>query len=183
MMTPIPGAYLPPQPFQLSEPSTVELTLLFSGSLMGRLSVASGEGATLFRGTSAGYPGSAALQKIGIAPASTDPGIATLFAIESGNYGAGVVHIATPQALRGVTIGPGNVLAAIEREVGVELTPAQFAARSHTITAAESRALLEKMGIYTPPSIADKAALDAAVRSSTPMTAEQIQTYLKAAAP
>jgi len=111
---------------------------------MGRLSVASGEGATLFRGTSAGYPGSAALQKIGIAPASTDPGIATLFAIESGNYGAGVVHIATPQALRGVTIGPGNVLAAIEREVGVELTPAQFAARSHTITAAESRALLEK---------------------------------------
>ena len=154
--------------------------------LFGQLTVAGvaeNEGVTLFRGTSAGYPGSPGLQRIGITPASTDPAISTLFAIESANYGVGVVHIASPQALIGVTVGPGNVLAAIEREVAVELLPAQFAARSQTITAAQSRSILEGMGIRTPATIADKAALDAALRASTPMTPAQIHAYLKAARP
>jgi hypothetical protein len=94
-----------------------------------------------------------------------------------------IVHIASPQALIGVTVGPGNVLAAIEREVAVELLPTQFAARSQTITAAQSRSILEGMGIRTPATIADKAALDAALRASTPMTPAQIHAYLKAAGP
>lgn len=146
----------------------------------GDFTIAAESGTTLFRGTSAGYEGSLGLQRIGITPASTDPAIATLFATESANFGEGVVHIASPGALRGVTVGQGNVLAASEREVGVELLPSQFEARSQTITAAQSREVLEGMGIKLPAQIADKAALDAAVRASTPMTPAQIQAYLKA---
>lgn len=129
------------------------------------------------RVTSLGPP---ALQQLGVTPASTDPAIATLFAIESSNYGAGVVHIASPQAMRGASAAGKNVLAGAEREIGVRMSPADFATRSRTIPVAESLAILQSMGINTPARIYSKAALDQAIQASTPMTEAQIQTYIKA---
>jgi RHS repeat-associated protein len=140
-----------------------------------------GAGPTLFRGTTEGYLGSPGLQRIRVTPASTDPNIATIFATESANHGNAVVHIASPHALRGATIAPGNVLASIEREVAVLMSPSEFAARGQTILAAQSRSILQYLGIRVPGIIADKAALDSALRAAAPMTPSQTQAYIKAA--
>src|SRR5205823_4767780 len=115
---------------------TIANLIAWSGAGIG----GSGESApTLFRGTSVGWAGSQALQRLAMTPATLDPAIATIFATESSNFGTSAMHIALPQALKGAQVVEGNVLAGLEREVGVALTPTEFAARaSKTITAEQS---------------------------------------------
>jgi RHS repeat-associated protein len=135
---------------------------------------------TLFRGTSEGFPGNPALQKIGITPATTDPGVATIFATEAQTYGRGVVHIARAKDLAGVTIGEGNVLANLEREVGVHIAPAEFAQRaSTTISAEQAKAALGELGISVPAALRGPAAVDAALRATPKLSAEQVQRFLQ----
>ena len=93
--------------------------ILFLRSMAHRLLGADDSATAFFRGTSEGFAGSPTLQKIGVTPASTDPVVATIFAIEAENYGRGVVHIASRIDLAGVEILKGNVLAHLEREVGI----------------------------------------------------------------
>ncbi len=139
-------------------------------------------GPTLFRGTSEGFLGSPALQTIGITPATTDPVVATIFATESANYGLGVVQIASPQALAGVDILQGNVLSSLESEVGVGLPPAGFAASADTtITAAQSRAILQEMGVSLPSQIANPGALNTVLQNTPRLTPLQIQQFINAA--
>jgi hypothetical protein len=151
----------------------------FSG--FGRF-LAAKEGPTLFRGTSAGYPGNPSLQRIGVTPTSTDPVVATLFGTESEAFGQGVVHIATPGSLEGVEIIEGNVLRGLESEVGVGLRPAEFAGRADiTITSGQARQILSEMGIDVPTQIGGKAGLDTALRSTPRLTPAQIQEFVNRA--
>lgn len=130
----------------------------------------------LFRGTTEGFPGSAALQKLGLTPASTDPVVATLFATEAANSGTGVVLMAGRSGLPTV---PGNVLAALEAEVGVVLSPAQFAERATSVSLETARSALSRLGVQIPARIADKAALDAALRSTPRLSSEQVAEFVR----
>ncbi len=136
----------------------------------------------LFRGTSEGYRGSPGLQRIGVTPASTDPIVSTLFATESENYGRGVVHIASPDDLKGIDIDKGNVLAGKEAEVSVGVPPLEFGQRaSTTISAAQARANLREMGIDLPEKIYDKAGLESDIQTTPRLDAEQIRTFVERA--
>ena len=135
-----------------------------------------------FRGTSEGFPGSAALQRIGITPASTDPVVATIFATESSNYGRGVVYIATSEDLAGASIGQGNVLAATELEVGVGLAPSEFAGRAGlTVSASQARAILQEMGVSIPTSIRGPAGVTEALANTPRLTPAQISQFIERA--
>lgn len=146
------------------------------------LAVTHADGAWYFRGTSAGFPGSRALQEIGVTSVSTDPVVATIFATESNSYGIGVVHIAAAHDLPGVRIIPGNVLAEIECEAGVELHPAEFARRAtHTIAAEQARTILRELGIAVPSIIRGPAGVDAALKSLSRLNQEQVRQFVDAA--
>ena len=123
---------------------------------------------------SAGTPN---LQKMQMTPASTDPVVGTLFATESEKYGAGVLHVATPEDLKGVKIEPGNWLAELEKEVGVAITPSEFAARAGvTLPAKEARQILrDHFGVTMPESLPDTSALNAALKDSPRLSEEQIE--------
>jgi len=135
-----------------------------------------------FRGTSLGYPGSPALQKIEVTPTTTDPVVATIFATESASYGKGVVYLAAPANLAGANIMKGNVLRDLEAEVAVGVSPTEFARRAGaTISAAKARDILGSMGIKLPPVIRGPAALDAALRTAPRLTQHQIQEFIQKA--
>ncbi len=137
---------------------------------------------TLFRGTSEGFAGSSGAQRVGVTPASTDPVVATVFATEGQNFGRGVVQIATPANLEGVSLIEGNVLAALEREIGVELLPLQFAQRAGTsITAAESRGILSGMGHSVPSQIRGPASVSQALQNTSRLTQEEINMFVSEA--
>ncbi|OJY99997.1 MAG: hypothetical protein BGP24_08675 [Lysobacterales bacterium 69-70] len=136
----------------------------------------------LFRGTSEGYPGSPGLRRIGVTPASIDPIVSTLFATESENYGRGVLHIASPDDLKGIDIDKGNVLAGKEAEVSVGISPLEFGQRaSTTISAAQARASLREMGIDLPEKIYDKAGLESDIQTTPRLDAEQIHIFVERA--
>jgi hypothetical protein len=73
----------------------------------------------------------------------------------------------------------GNVLASLEAEVGVELPPLDFATRAQSVSLTQARAALERLGVVTPATIPDKAALDGALRSSPRLTSDQTDTFLR----
>jgi len=129
----------------------------------------------LFRGTTEGYPGNPALQKIGITPTTTDPAVATLFATEASQHGQGVVLIA-PRA--GLPVGEPNVLATIEREVAVELLPSEFAARATGVNVADARAALTRVGINLPSKVT-KGSLSSDLTHVPKMTDSEIMQFLK----
>ncbi len=134
----------------------------------------------LFRGTSEGYPGNPGLQRIGVTPASTDPVVSTLFATESENFGRGVLHIASPDDLKGIDIDAGNVLAGKEAEVAVGLPPLEFAKRaSTTISAAGARSILRELDIKLPERIVDKDALGREITLSPRLNPAQTAEFLK----
>ncbi|MBD1930315.1 MULTISPECIES: SpvB/TcaC N-terminal domain-containing protein [Cyanophyceae] len=135
--------------------------------------------AVYFRGTSAGFEGSPSLQRTGMTPATTDPVVGTIFATEGENYGRGVLHIATPADLAGVKISEGNWLAALEREVAIELAPAQFASRaSTTITAAEARSALRSMGVKISSTIRTPEMVTSALQNTPRFTEAEIRRFL-----
>ncbi|MET6997054.1 RHS repeat-associated core domain-containing protein [Chitinophaga defluvii] len=137
----------------------------------------------LFRGTSEGYPGNRSAQITESTPTSPDPGVGTIFAINSSNYGKGVLQIALPKSLKNVEIGvANNVLADMEAEVVVGLKPLEFAQKAHiTITAEQSRGILKGMGINLPARISNSSMND--VLKNTPrLTEKQIDEFYKQAA-
>ena len=135
----------------------------------------------LFRGTTEGYPGNASLQRIGITPASTDPRVATIFGVEAGKNGTGVLHIASKTDLTDVDILEGNVLAGIEREVPVGVKPSKFADLAQTsISIADSRRILGEMG-YEIPSNVTKSYMSDILRNLKPMSDADINTFVNKA--
>jgi hypothetical protein len=80
----------------------------------------------LHRGTTPGWPGNVSLQKEGKTCTTTDPLVATLFAIECPHHGPSTVLLAPMTAFDGLT-GPTNHAAIFEREIVVNLLPLDFA--------------------------------------------------------
>ena len=70
----------------------------------------SGSGSYYFRGTTEGYAGNFALQRLKITPTSTDPLVSTVFATNGEQYGKGVLYICSADDLKGVSSTASNVL-------------------------------------------------------------------------
>jgi hypothetical protein len=106
----------------------------------------------VFRGTTKGFEGSPGTQRVGVTPTSSDPGVATIFATHSQQFGDAVVQIATPEDIAGAETFPGYI--ASEAEVGVDMSPAEFASRASTeIPVGVARGILSRMGIDIPSRI------------------------------
>lgn len=80
----------------------------------------------LYRGTTLGWPGNTVLQNLHKTPATTDPLIATLFALECRRHGPAVVFAVRLSQVADL-VDHGNVLAALECEVVLNVEPLQFA--------------------------------------------------------
>ena len=134
----------------------------------------------LFRGTSQGFPGNASVQRIGISPATTHPGVATIFGTHSNNFGQGTVQIFSAANLDAIERIPGNVLSQAEREVGLVALPRDLAERAgRIISPAEARAILADMGIDVPGSLPrTNGNLTDLCRGLEDMTDTEIRTFV-----
>jgi hypothetical protein len=79
----------------------------------------------LYRGTTRGWTGTEALQNTGVSPTTTDPLVATLFAIECRNHGPGTVLVIPQEPLAGL-IGKANYFSIIECAVNIMLPPTEL---------------------------------------------------------
>jgi|GEM_PF-1930800 len=135
-----------------------------------------------FRGTSAGHVGNPSHQQTANTPTSWNPISATLFATEAEQHGSGVLHIATPPDLGHAAITGKNVLGDTEHEIGIGITPADFARQaSLTVTAAQARAILRDMGIDMPSRIYSTRDLGQHLREMPEMSADQIEEFVNLA--
>jgi hypothetical protein len=91
-----------------------------------------------------------------------------------------VLYIATGEDLQGVTIGTGNVLRKLEAEVGIQISPTEFANRaSIIISAAQARGILRKMGINLPSRIDGPSDISYALNTTPRMNAAQIARFVE----
>ena len=79
----------------------------------------------LYRGTTPGWHGSEGLRISGMTCASTDPFVATLFAIGCRNHGPGQILVAERQPIE-YLVGPSNSLAEMECAVNIRMLPDVF---------------------------------------------------------
>ena len=136
----------------------------------------------LFRGTTPGFPGNPVLQQLGITPASTDPLVATVFALEGKAIGGDAVVLTG--AMRRFASGDiefGNVRSILEREVQVNVRPSQFEAQaSYAIPVDTARKVLGDMGLVNlPPSIKSSEKATEILKSTKRLTPAQIQEFLE----
>jgi RHS repeat-associated protein len=135
----------------------------------------------LFRGTTAGFEGSKASQTIPITPTSSDPGVATIFSIAASKNGKGILQIALPSDLGNVSYG-ANVLQTLEKEIGVRLKPADFAAKaSITITTDQARSILKGLGVDLPAKISISE-LSNVIKRTPKLSQSQVSQFYKKAA-
>ena len=114
----------------------------------------SGSNTYYFKGTTEGYAGNSALQRLEITPTSTDPLVSTVFATNGEQYGKGVLYISSADDLKGVSYTASNVLSSYEKEVCFNMQPLEFANKSRiSISASDARAILKDMGYDIPSRI------------------------------
>ncbi len=135
----------------------------------------------LFRGTTPGFPGNPVLQQLGITPASTDPLVATVFALEGKAIGGNAVVLAG--GMRKFAAGDidlGNVRASLEREVQVNMQPSQFEAMApNAIPVDTARQVLSDMGVAKlPPTITSSQQATQILEATSRLTPAQIQEFL-----
>lgn len=133
----------------------------------------------LFRGTSPGWAGSPGAQATAVS-ATTDPYIATVFALEArGQAGQAVVQFG-PRSSIG-TFDMGNWMAAQEREVGVLMTSRDFAARApSSVPVDTARQVLGEMGMPEPPyTVASPSARSMLLDAAPKMTPEQVAEFIQ----
>lgn len=136
-----------------------------------------------FRGTTIGFAGSSALQRIGVTPTTTQPGVATVFATvaETEHGGSGVVYIASSSNLEGISVLPSNVLSSYEFEVAFDMLPLDFAAlASDSVSAIGARTILASMGvgIASRISLSEQSGL---LQSLVPLSKSQIRHFVEQA--
>jgi hypothetical protein len=133
----------------------------------------------LFRGTSPGWAGSPGAQATAVS-ATTDPYIATVFALEArGQAGQAVVQFG-PRSSIG-TFDVGNWMAAQEREVGVLMTSKDFAARApSSVPVDTARQVLGEMGMPAlPHTVASPSARSMLLDAAPKMTPEQVAEFIQ----
>lgn len=132
----------------------------------------------LFRGTSLGWPGNKTMQKIGLTPTSTDPLVATFFAMKSNQHGEGVVYYARWEDFKD-RFGLPNVLEHRECEVVLSMLPIEFArlAKGY-IPVQKAREILVSMGFQVPTAIADRGYLTTAINQIDRwLTREELRSF------
>jgi filamentous hemagglutinin len=140
------------------------------------------KGDFLYRGTSRGWPGNPRLQALGRTYASSDPLVATLFAIECLRHGEGIVQMAHRDPLEPL-IGAPNFFDDVECAINLMMTPAEFTQRvAFTLHAHKAREILAELGFNRIPYlINDKEALNDALeqthRHGERCRREQIQEF------
>lgn len=80
----------------------------------------------LYRGTTVGWPGSRMLQEENITCTTTDPLVATLFAVECRNHGRAVILVARRELFRELHGAP-NYFSVSEAAVNLQIVPVEFA--------------------------------------------------------
>lgn len=137
----------------------------------------------VFRGTSEGFPGNPALERLGISPASVAPLVATVFAVESNTIGGnGIVLYGSQEGLGNPSIELGNVRRTLEREVSVGLTPTDFAeAAPNSITVGQAREILKEIGFDIPATL-DSDAARQFLEETPKLSPEQVQEFVTKAA-
>ncbi|WP_395292930.1 hypothetical protein ACF9IK_04475 [Kitasatospora hibisci] len=105
--------------------------------------------------------------------------MATIFATHSEQFGDAIIQIATPRDLAGVATYEGCI--ASEAEVGVELSPGDFARRSSIqIPASAARGILSRMGISIPSRIGIDD-LSPLLANTPKLTPEQVSQFISEA--
>ena len=135
----------------------------------------------VFRGTSIGYQGSRQMIEAGVTSVAIDPLAATVFAIESSNFGVGVLHIVPVNTLEssGVKIMEGNWLKEVEREVTLSILPTETASAAEiSISHTRARQILRDMGFNLPSQIT-KNEITETLRQLPRMTEAQIQEFIR----
>lgn len=135
-------------------------------------------GPLLYRGTSSGWPGNPVLSDLRITPTTTDPLVATLFAVECQRFGKGIV-LGCRRSMVERLMGPSNVLSAIESEVVIDVAPLEFVERfaEWIIGVDQARTALVEMGLDVPAFIGDKRVLDDWLCRSTRLDAAAIAEF------
>lgn len=107
----------------------------------------------LFSGTTRGWLGNDALQRERVTCTTTDPLVATLFALECRNWGsAAILTIHAPDLLPEEQSERDNFFAVIESAVNLRITPAEFEKRAELILDVDQALdLLHEMGFTGLP--------------------------------
>src|SRR4051794_31766129 len=114
----------------------------------------------LYRGTTAGWPGNPCLQRERLTPTTTDPLIATLFGVECRRWGRAIVLVVDRERIERL-LGTENVLADIEQEVVIRLSPSEFAEyASHEVPIEQAWQWLREIGYELPIRIDSRRALN-----------------------
>jgi hypothetical protein len=113
-------------------------------------------GPYLYRGTTAGWPGNPVLQEEKITCTSTDPLVATLFAIECRNHGRAIIAVDRQDKFVGL-VAPTNHFFVFESAVNLYVPPLQFAAQAEIILEVDmALAILNEIGFRDLPTRMDK---------------------------
>lgn len=130
-----------------------------------------------FRGTSVGYQGNH--PEVGT-PVSTDPIVATIFAVHSNQFEeSGIVYIATNEDLAGLAIGPGNYFRKIEHELWVFTTPEDFAQRaSISISSSEARNIAISLGVNVSSRISSPGDVRYEIDNTRRLSQNEIRSFV-----
>lgn len=111
---------------------------------------------------------------------STDPLVATLFAIKQRSKGRdAVVYIAQGDDVADIGIGEPNTLAELESEVALILSPLEFEQRaSVSITADQARDILQGMGFTLPMRISSQGQLTEWLKETPRLNQQQIAEFV-----
>jgi hypothetical protein len=108
-------------------------------------------GPYLYRGTTAGWPGNPVLQEQEITCTSTDPLVATLFAIECRNHGQAVTLVVRRELFHKVP-GPPNYFSITECAENLRISPAEFATKLEVaLNVGRSIQILRELGFEDIP--------------------------------
>ncbi|WP_432158922.1 MULTISPECIES: putative T7SS-secreted protein [unclassified Streptomyces] len=134
----------------------------------------------LFRGTTRGFVGSPGVQRHGITPTSSDPGVAAVFATHVETFGEAVVEIYPRRALDGIPVHEGYI--AREMEWPIELSPSELSSRaSARIPATIARDILSEFDIHIPRRVT-KGDIDPLLEYEVPkLSPEQIARFVEEA--
>ncbi|WP_435015959.1 hypothetical protein TA3x_003516 [Tundrisphaera sp. TA3] len=105
----------------------------------------------LYRGTTDGWPGTDANQTLPMTCTSTDPYIATCFALECSSRGQAILQMVKRQTVA-VIIGKSNFFDPSEKAVNLKITPLNFTSLvEYSLPAQEARSILVELGFDRVP--------------------------------
>lgn len=137
---------------------------------------------SIFRGTSAGWPGNPSVQALGVTPVSLDPAVGTIYALESRVHGGQPILLYGRRAAFGQDLNLGNIdpmRRRLEREVSMGVDPSTFERLApRSIDADSAREVLIGMGYNIPSSVRDTNHALELLSTLPKMTPEQIQTFV-----